>query len=37
MASYFKRIDEEDKIKQTLDFLFSKWDMDIICLQEVNE
>ncbi len=36
MVGYFKRIDSPSKIQMTVDYLFKKWDLDVVCLQEVN-
>jgi hypothetical protein len=36
MVGYFKRIDSPSKIQMTVDCLFKKWDLDVVCLQEVN-
>jgi hypothetical protein len=37
MANYFRRIDAPAKIKMTVEYLFEKNDIDIICLQEAND
>jgi hypothetical protein len=36
MAGYFKRIDSPTKIRMTVDYIFKKWDLDVINLQEAN-
>lgn len=37
MAHEFKRIDPPTKIETTVDYLFRKWDLDVIYLQEVDK